>query len=289
MSDLAVAAAVLDPSPRVRRIRQAWTVADGTMRSALDIARPYVTGLDNLPADGRFLLVGNHTASSLAEVFLIPHYVRRAIGAEVRVLADRAFGMHKGPMADLIAAFGGVVGSPESVRELMDHDETILVFPGGGQEITKFKGEEYILRWKQREGFAREAVARDYPIVPVGLVGGDDVYRSLTTRDSLWAKMTHAVHSLVPGGPPDKAMPLVRGVGPTLIPRPQRMYLAFGEPISTTKPADTESAEWVTSVRNETKTALEQLLDHLQAIRADDPYRQLNPLAWRRAAQPQEG
>ncbi|OBF27469.1 lysophospholipid acyltransferase family protein [Mycobacterium sp. ACS4331] len=289
MSDSAAAAALLDPSPRVRRLRQAWAAADGALRPVVDIARPYVTGLDNLPADGRFLLVGNHTAASFAEVFLIPHYVRRAIGGEVRMLADRAFGMHRGPAADLIAAYGGVVGSPESVRELMDHDETILVFPGGGQEIAKFKGEEYVLRWKQREGFAREAVARDYPIVPVGLVGGDDVYQSLTTRDSMWGRLIQAAHRALPGGPPDMAMPLVRGVGPTLIPRPQRMYLAFGEPISTTRPARTAVAKWVTSVRNETKASLERLLDDLLTVRGDDPYRELNPLAWHRAVQPQDG
>jgi hypothetical protein len=33
---------------------------------------------------------------------------------------------------DLVTAFGGVVGGPETARELMRHNETILVFPGAG-------------------------------------------------------------------------------------------------------------------------------------------------------------
>jgi hypothetical protein len=52
------------------------------------------------------------------------------------------------------------------------------VFPGGGREMPKFKGEEYTLRWQGRSGFARLSLRHNYPIVPVGLVGGDDVYQS---------------------------------------------------------------------------------------------------------------
>src|SRR4051794_35714143 len=44
---------------------QAWrrvaeTVAD-RIGPLVDLSRPYVDGLENLPTDGRFLLVGNHT------------------------------------------------------------------------------------------------------------------------------------------------------------------------------------------------------------------------------------
>lgn len=112
-----------------------------------------------------------------------------------------------------MAAFGGVIGAPETVRELMRHDETILVFPGGGREIAKFKGEEYALRWQGRSGFARVSVANGYPIVPVGLVGGDDVYRSWTTRDSAYAKFSAALSRRL-NGRPDMAMPLLRGSAP---------------------------------------------------------------------------
>ncbi len=253
---------------------------------AADAARPYVTGLENLPTDGRYLLVGNHTQSAGAEVFLIPHFVRRTTGRPVRVLADRAFGRWRGPAADVMAAYGGVVGSPDSVRDLMAHDETVLVFPGGGQEIAKFKGEENRLRWKQREGFAREAVAAGYPIVPVRLIGGDDIYRSLVGRDSLWAKATGAINAALPGSPPDMALPLLRGIGPTLIPRPQRLYIGFGEPIPTIRPASANEAAWVTEVRGATKESLEGILEDLLTVRSGDSYRNLNPLAWRAAALP---
>ncbi|MBX9982495.1 lysophospholipid acyltransferase family protein [Mycobacterium gordonae] len=274
--------AVMNQPRRVRMLSDALQTIQGGIQPLVDLYRPYVSGLDKLPADGRFLLVGNHTQQAQAEILLIPHYVRRVTGTRVRPLADRKFGQAKGLGRDLIAAYGGIVGARDTAGELMRHNETILVFPGGGREIAKFKGEEYQLNWRGRSGFARLAVEHDYPIVPVGLVGGDDVYKSLVTRDSRMGRLSQAVSKRL-SGDADMVMPLLRGIGPTLIPRPQRMYLRFGDPIDTTKPEKASADSWVTTVRDNTQRELEAILRDLLALRADDPFRELNPLAWSRA------
>jgi 1-acyl-sn-glycerol-3-phosphate acyltransferase len=276
--------AIMTPPPRVETMRRAVDNVQDGLRPLLDLYRPYVDGLDNLPRDGRFLLVGNHTQFGI-EVILIPHYVRRAIGTRVRPLADRGMGQMRGAASDLFAAYGAVVGAPETARELMRHDESILVFPGGGREIPKFKGEENTLRWDGRAGFARVSVENEYPIVPVALVGADEVYRSLITRESWWGRLSQSVTEKV-SGRRDAGMPLLRGIGPTLIPRPQRMYLRFGAPIDTAKPARVSEQNWVATVKQRTQESLEQAIADLLAIRANDPYRELNPLAWRAATQP---
>ena len=275
--------AVMNHPRRVQILRNALDRIQYGVAPIIDLSRPYVRGLEKLPADGRFLLVGNHTQSG-NEVLLIPHFVRRTIGTRVRPLADRRFGDARGLGRDLIAAYGGVIGAPETAQELMRHDETILVFPGGGREIAKFKGEEYTLRWDGRSGFARIAAENGYPIVPVGLVGGDDVYKSLVSRDSALGRLSQTVSARLSGNT-DMAMPLMRGVGPTLIPRPQRMYLGFGEPIDTTKPKRVSAQNWVASVRDDTRRSLETILTELLAVRAGDPFRELNPLAWPRAVE----
>jgi hypothetical protein len=145
----------------------------------------------------------------------------------VRPLAERRMGQMRGAAGDLFAAYGAVVGAPETARELMRHNETILVFPGGGREIAKFKGEEHTLRWQGRSGFARVSVENNYPIVPVALAGADDVYQSLITREGRWGQLSQRLAEKL-AGRADMAIPLTRGIGPTLIPRPQRMYLRFG-------------------------------------------------------------
>jgi 1-acyl-sn-glycerol-3-phosphate acyltransferase len=276
--------ALMNHPRRVQILRGALDRIQDGIAPVINLSRPYVSGLDSLPADGRFLLVGNHTQFVGGEVLLIPHFVRRAIGARVRPLADRRFGEQPGLGRDLMTAYGGVVGAPETARELMRHNETILVFPGGGREIAKFKGEEYRLNWNGRSGFARIAVENDYPIVPVGLVGGDDVYKSLVSRDSVLGRLSQTVSEKL-SGRADMAMPLMHGIGPTLIPRPQRMYLRFGEPIETTKPNRVSTEDWVESVRKDTQQSLKAILAELLAIRASDPFRELNPLAWASAVE----
>ena len=81
-------------------------------------------------------------------------------------------------------------------------------------------------------------------------------------------------------------IPLVRGMGPTLAPRPQRMYLRFGAPIATGRPTGTAVQSWEQAVKKTAQDALESILDDLQSLRAEDPFRRLNPLAWRHAIRP---
>lgn len=274
---------IMNQPGHVQTLRRAVeTVADG-IDPLVNLYRPYVDGLENLPRDGRFLLVGNHTQFG-TETLLIPYVVRREIGMRVRPLTDRRFGDMPRPISAVMAACGAVVGSPEGAAVLMEHDEPVMVFPGGGREIGKFKGEQYKLRWEGRAGFARVAIEHDYPIVPVALVGGDDVYVGVTTRDHWLGRLSQTVSEKLTGRR-DMAMPLVRGLGPTLIPRPQRMYLRFTAPISTTKPARVSNDNWVATVKARTQESLEQSLHDLLALRAEDPYRELNPLAWRKATQ----
>jgi len=238
---------------------------------------PYVRGLANLPADGRFLLVGNHTLFSMAEVVLIPYFVRIAIGTRVRPLADRQFARMTGTQAALVAAYGAVIGTPAAARRLMDEGESVLVFPGGAREISKYRGEEYTLNWENRDGFARIAIEKEYPIVTVALVGGDDVYTSMVRRDSTLGRFGRWAGQRLTGRS-DITMSPVRGVGLTLIPKPQRMYLAFGQPIDTRRSPGVSVEAWTGAVKRRVQQDLEAALLDLQRIRATDPYRRMNPV-----------
>jgi 1-acyl-sn-glycerol-3-phosphate acyltransferase len=273
---------VSDAAPRrVRALRSVLDKATDTLAPVLELSRPYVSGVANLPGDGRFLLVGNHTRGG-NEVAMIPYFVREALGVRVRPLADRQFARMRGLQADLVAAYGAVVGTPEAARTLMQDGETILVFPGGAREVGKFKGEEYQLRWENRTGFARLAAEHGYPIVTAALVGGDEVYTSLLSRDSALGRASGWASRQLTGRT-DTAMPPMRGIGPTLIPRPRRMYLSFGPPIDTTAPADVTPDAWAAVVKRRVEDELGRTMSELRGIQAADPYRHLNPLAWRTA------
>ena len=276
---------LINQPPRVESLRKAIFGIAGGLTTAVDLSRIYVDGLENLPGDGRFLLVGNHTSAGWPEIVLTPYFVHRHLGVRVRGLADLRVTQAKGLQRDLIEAVGAVPGQPDVGAELMRRNETILVFPGGGRDMLKFKGEEYQLQWEGRSGFARLAIAHDYPIIPVGLVGGDDVFRSLVERNGAWERMTRTLGERM-HGMSGVGVPLMRGMGPTFLPRPQRMYLRFGQPISTTRPARVKADKWEAAVKQQAQTALETVLTDLQELRRDDPFRNLNPLRWGAALRP---
>ncbi|MEO3758367.1 lysophospholipid acyltransferase family protein [Mycobacterium sp. B14F4] len=276
---------LVDEPARVQALEKAIFAIADRLAPVVDLCRVYVDGLENLPRDGRFLLVGNHTMSGSAEVVLIPYFVHRELGVRVRGLATRQVSEARGLFRDVLEAAGAVPGEPATCAELMRQGETLLVFPGGGRDMLKFKGEEYTLQWERRSGFARLAIAHDYPIVPVGLVGGDDVYHSLAERNGAWERRSRSLGGRL-HGVAGAGIPLIRGWGPTFVPRPQRMYLRFASPINTSRPPRVGAEPWITTVKGRTRSALEVTLAELQELREGDPFRNLNPLAWGKALQP---
>ena len=61
---------IIDQPARVRALRKVVeTTADGIW-PAIELSRPYIDGTENLPRDGRFFLVGNHTQAGMGEAWL---------------------------------------------------------------------------------------------------------------------------------------------------------------------------------------------------------------------------
>jgi len=70
--------------------------------------------------------------------------------------------------------------------------------------------------------------------------------------------------------------PLARGLGPTLLPRPERLYFGFGEPIDTARfdgRADDDAS--ARALRDEVRAAVKAGIDELQELREADPKRSL--------------
>jgi 1-acyl-sn-glycerol-3-phosphate acyltransferase len=174
---------------------------------------------------------------------------------------------------DLLEMCGMVRGTRENVRALMRRGEHVLVFPGGAGEVFKRRGQKYQLLWKERLGFARLAIEFGYPIVPFATVGAEEMYDVLADGATpgyghVSALMTRLVRVPLP--------PLVRGVGPTRLPRPERLYFHFGEPIDTTRfngRSDDDAA--ARALRDQVRTAVETGIDELQQFRGADPRRGL--------------
>ncbi|MDD9892896.1 MAG: lysophospholipid acyltransferase family protein [Gammaproteobacteria bacterium] len=251
------------------------------MGRMLSLAKAYFNptflGLENLTFDRPALFVGNHTLFGLTDAPLMIERIYREHGTLLRGLGDR--GHFNVPFwGEFLVSNGMVLGTPENCSALMNSGESILVFPGGGREVMRRKGESHSLVWKKRAGFARMAIQHGYDIIPFGSVGPDDNYKILVDANDVtaskpwkWLDQTLNVNKLTRNG--DMIPPIVRGLGPTLIPRPQQFYFGFGERIETQHLSGQEtSADAVWNVREQTRTAVEgqikTLLTHRKADRS---------------------
>jgi len=235
------------------------------------IVQPKFYGLQNVTHEGS-LLAGNHTIYAFLDLPFMLTEIWRERAVAVRSLGDNAH--YAFPLwRDLLASCGMVRGSRANVDALMNAGQTVLVFPGGAREVNKRRGEKYQLIWKERIGFARLAIEHGYPIVPFAAVGAEEMLDIvLDENNALYAQFTGLVEKLT-GWP---MQPVVRGIGPTPLPRPERLYFWFGEPVATTglkRRRDRDAAARL--VRDKVKLAVEDGIDFLLAEREADPLRRL--------------
>jgi 1-acyl-sn-glycerol-3-phosphate acyltransferase len=203
-------------------------------------------GIERVPADGRVLLVANHSgqlpfdAAMIAVALLLemdpPRIVRALVERWVPTLPF---------IAPFFARLGQVVGTPENCRRLLAAGEAMLVFPEGVRGLTKTFDERYKLRTFST-GFVRMALEAGAPVLPVGVVGAEEQAPSLVDLKPL-ARLL---------GLP--ALPITPYLLP--LPLPTHYHLHFGEPLRLTGSPDADDAE-LERQAGEVQAAVQGLLD----------------------------
>jgi 1-acyl-sn-glycerol-3-phosphate acyltransferase len=249
------------------------------MRRLFTVARAYFNpeflGLWELDLDKPALWVGNHTLFGLTDAPLMVEHLYTQYGVMLRGLGDR--GHFAVPYwGDMLVRNGMVLGTPENCSALMKAGAHVVVFPGGGREVMRRKGEAYRLVWKQRTGFARMAIEHGYDIIPFGSVGPDEAFDILLDANDvmaspLWKQLAERfkLAERTRGG--DMIPPIVRGIGLTLIPRPQRYYFGFGQRISTKRlKGKADNARTLWALRERVARAIEGQIERLLVYREED-------------------
>jgi 1-acyl-sn-glycerol-3-phosphate acyltransferase len=126
-------------------------------------------------------------------------------------------------VSTLFTRIGAMVGDPMNCRELLDHDQSVLVFPEGVRGSGKLFKDRYQLQ-RFGTGFMRLALETKSPIVPVAIIGTEETYPSVYNFEVL-AKILGA-----PYFPITPFFPLLGPLG--LIPLPSKVTVRFGEPLS---------------------------------------------------------
>jgi 1-acyl-sn-glycerol-3-phosphate acyltransferase len=177
---------------------------------------------------------------------------------------------------ETLVKLGAVLGTRDNCAALMEEGEHVLVFPGGGREVMKRKGERYKLIWKNRTGFARMAIRHGYPIIPFASVGVEEAYDIVwDAQDMLNSPLgkllsrTGITKEYLRDG--EVIPPLARGLGFSILPRPERLYFGFTERIDTSRYDGREDDdEAVFDLRDRVRDAIRDEIVRLHAYRSTD-------------------
>jgi 1-acyl-sn-glycerol-3-phosphate acyltransferase len=227
--------------------------------------RVEVSGAANVPAHGRGLLVANHAGSLFpfdASMITMAIMKEHALPRWPRFMVlDWAFVLPF--LSEFMRRVGGVPASPENGLRLLEEDKLVSVFPEGVKGTGKPFSERYRLQRFGRGGFVEVALRAGAPIVPVAVVGSEEIYPKIADSQAL-ANATGA-----PFFPLTPTFPWLGLAG--LIPLPSRWRIEFCEPIDISghSPDDAEDRRLVFDISEQVReTIQEKLYENLSKRRS---------------------
>jgi 1-acyl-sn-glycerol-3-phosphate acyltransferase len=186
--------------------------------------RVEVRGLENIPETGSALLVSNHAGTMPLDGMVLHTVVFDEMARHVRMLgADLIFST---PYAhDLARKTGTTLACQEDAERLLASDQLVAVFPEGFKGLGKPYADRYKLQRFGRGGFVSAAVRAQVPIIPVSIVGSEEIYPLISGLPTLARALG------IPYFPVTPLFPWLGALG--LIPLPSKWIIQFGEAIAT--------------------------------------------------------
>lgn len=213
-----------------RRYYDRWIRVAGSYFHWLRVS---VDGLDNLPASGGGILVGNHAGHRWHDSSAL-QYAARELHPARRVIRPLIFnGLAKFLVAGHVITqyAGSVVAHPRNVDYLIDRGELVLVYPEGTDATLKPYRERNrpcpVDRWGS--GFVRAALRTRAPVYPVVAYGFE------SSVPTLWLSRRLGRLWKMPGGrfpvSPQALVTLTVPMNAGAFPLPVRCHLSILPPI----------------------------------------------------------
>ena len=205
-----------------------------TEQVLLPLARPLyhrywrvtTSGIQHVPSDSGALLVANHGG-------VVPF---DAVMTKVALLDDHPAGRHLRELAadlalrvpivgPLARKSGNTLAHTQDAMRLLDDNELVGVWPEGFKGVGKHYRDRYKLQRFGRGGFVEVALRTGKPIIPVAIVGAEEIYPMVGNAKAL-ARLLG-----LPYFPITWTFPALGPLG--LVPLPSKWTITFGAPIET--------------------------------------------------------
>lgn len=138
--------------------------------------RGEVRGLENIPADGPVLIVGNHSGGNVPpDTFVFTLAFTSFFGVERRFfqLAHNLVVTMPFPGA-ILRKWGTIAANRENAKAVLQNGDALLVYPGGDYEVFRPSWQRHVVDFGGRKGFIKLALEERVPLVPLVSIGGQE-------------------------------------------------------------------------------------------------------------------
>jgi 1-acyl-sn-glycerol-3-phosphate acyltransferase len=189
-----------------------------------DYFRVETQGLEHVPMEGAAVLAANHGGAAIpydAMMLQLAVTNEAPLPRRVRVIGTEIFNMVP-TYSHLYRKSGAAYAAKEDAMWVLENGHLLGVFPEGVQGFQKPGSEAYRLQRFGRGGFVKLAMRSGAPIVPVAILGSEEVHPALFTSKRL-AQLVRLVF------PQQRVSEMAVWLNP--IPLPVRWQVRFLEPI----------------------------------------------------------
>lgn len=132
-------------------------------------------GLENVPAQGRGVLVGVHRGFIPWDAVMILHAIVQRRGRYPRFLIHPSLLKFPG-LSDSMTKLGGVLATRRNASYMLQRDRLIGIYPEGIRGAFTMYRDAYKLDRFKRTNFIRIALENRAPLIPVATVGSAEIY-----------------------------------------------------------------------------------------------------------------
>lgn len=231
-----------------------WHVLNGLY---YDYFRVEVEGIENIPVDGPAVLVANHGGAALpydAAMLSLAVMNEAEVPRRVRVIGTEIFNMLPF-VSHLYRKVGAAHATREDAAEILKRGHLLGVFPEGERGFMKPAWEAYRVGRLGRGGFVEIAQEAGAPIIPVAIVGSEEVHPTVTTS-KLLARVVRLIF------PEQRVEEIAIALNP--IPLPIRWRIRFLEAVPAPRSLD---ALDVLQRSEDIRRSIQEALDDMLASR----------------------
>jgi 1-acyl-sn-glycerol-3-phosphate acyltransferase len=240
----------------------------------LDVVRPFfaflykiywrveTTGVEQIPVEGRTVLVSNHAGQLPWDGTMITTAVMTEHPAQRLVRPLYADWFASWPFVSAwLVRMGQSLATVENGKRLLEQEEVVAVFPEGYKGLSKTYRERYRLARFDEMDFVKMALATGSPVIPISVVGAEETYLTLAQSQTM-SRLTRS-----PYFPISPTFPWLGLLGMT--PLPTKWTIDFGEPIpmSDYGPDDAGNLVLISQITDQVRHTIQDMVQRRLAQR----------------------